>query len=50
MKWRQEQRLDKELQFHFDCQVADNLRAGMSEDEARRQATAEVRRHGRGQG
>ncbi len=33
-----EERLDRELRFHFDYQVADNIRAGMSEVEARRQA------------
>ena len=33
-----EERLDRELRFHFDCQVADNLRAGVGEAEARRQA------------
>jgi predicted permease len=38
VKRRREQRLDKELRFHFDCQVADNIRAGMREDEARREA------------
>jgi len=27
-----------ELRFHFDCQVTDNMRAGMSETEARRRA------------
>jgi predicted permease len=46
MKWWQrifkkkelEERLDRELRFHFDCQVADNIRAGMGEEEARRSA------------
>src|SRR5579864_1957087 len=33
-----ERHLDAELRFHFDGLVADNLRAGMSEPEARRQA------------
>ena len=33
-----EERLDAELRFHFDHQVADNIRAGMSEEEARRKA------------
>jgi hypothetical protein len=33
-----EERLDTELRFHFDQQVADNIRAGMSEEEARRSA------------
>jgi len=28
-------RLDDELQFHLDCQIAENLAAGMSPDEAR---------------
>jgi predicted permease len=31
-----ERELDKELQFHVDQQVADNRRAGMSEEDARR--------------
>ncbi len=39
LKKRQlENRLQAELQFHFERQVADNLRAGMSEEEASRQA------------
>lgn len=46
MKWWQrllkrtelERKLDAELQFHFDQQVVDNIRRGMSEDEARRAA------------
>jgi predicted permease len=33
-----ERKLDAELRFHFDRQVADNVRAGMSEEEARRSA------------
>jgi putative ABC transport system permease protein len=33
-----ERHLDAELRFHFDGLVADNLRAGMSEPEARRSA------------
>jgi hypothetical protein len=33
-----EERLDAELRFHFDHQVADNIRAGMNEEEARRKA------------
>ena len=36
-----EERLDRELRFHFDCQMADNIRAGMSEDDARRHARLE---------
>jgi len=31
-----EQELDKELRFHVEQQTADNLRAGMSEQKARR--------------
>lgn len=37
-KKERERRLEAELQFHFDRQVADNLRAGMPPDEARRDA------------
>jgi putative ABC transport system permease protein len=37
-KREMEEQLDRELRFHFDCQVADNIREGMSEAEARRQA------------
>lgn len=37
-KPKRERRLDAELQFHFDRQVADNLRAGMPLEEARRNA------------
>jgi len=33
---RLEQELDKELRFHFEQQVADNIRAGMTEEQARR--------------
>ncbi|MGA8599664.1 MAG: ABC transporter permease [Bryobacteraceae bacterium] len=33
-----ERKLDAELRFHFDRQVADNIRRGMSEAEARRSA------------
>src|SRR6266849_1217071 len=36
-----EERLDAELRFHFDHQVADNIRAGMSKEEARRNARLE---------
>jgi len=42
--WRkreQERRLEQELCFHFESQIADNIRAGMSEDEARRRARLE---------
>ena len=35
---RVEQRLDAELRFHFDNVVAEHLRAGLSEVEARRRA------------
>ena len=28
--------MDKELRFHFEQQVAENIRSGMTEDEARR--------------
>src|SRR5258708_2269713 len=37
-----EERLDAELRFHFDRQVADKIRAGMSEEEARRKARLEL--------
>jgi len=33
--------LDRELSFHFDQQVADKVRAGMSEEQARRQSRIE---------
>jgi putative ABC transport system permease protein len=36
-----ERKLDSELQFHLEQQVRDNLAAGMSADEARRQAVLE---------
>src|ERR1700693_4566932 len=36
-----ERHLDAELRFHFDGLVADKLRAGMSEPEARRNARLE---------
>jgi predicted permease len=42
--WRkpeQEKRLDQELRFHFESQVAVNIRAGMTEEEARRRARLE---------
>jgi predicted permease len=35
---KRERQLESELQFHFDRQVADNLRAGMPPEEARRDA------------
>lgn len=35
---RLERELDAELRYHFDRQVDDNIRAGMSESEARRLA------------
>lgn len=38
---RQERQLDDELRFHFDQQVADYVRGGMSEDEARRRTRLE---------
>jgi predicted permease len=38
---RLENQLDAELQFHLERQVADNIRAGMPEDEARRRARLE---------
>ncbi len=34
-----ERRLDAELRFHFDQQVTDNIRAGMTPEEARRSAS-----------
>jgi len=42
--WRkrdQEERLDRELRFHLESRIADNIRAGMSEEEARRHARLE---------
>ena len=50
MKWwqrlrnrdRLERELDAELRYHFDRQVDDNLRMGMSEDEARRRARLDL--------
>ena len=35
-RMRMEIELDKELRFHFDAQIADKMRAGISESEARR--------------
>ncbi len=40
-KSRSENHLDKELRFHMDQQIADNVAAGMSPEEARRRATLE---------
>jgi predicted permease len=40
-KQEQEERLDQELRFHFESQVAVNIRAGMTEEEARRRARLE---------
>jgi len=40
-KASEEKRLDSELQFHFEQQVADNVAAGMPPDEARRRARIE---------
>ncbi len=37
-----EDQLDRELRFHFDSRVADNLRAGMTETEARRRTRLEL--------
>ena len=42
--WRkrdQEDRLDRELRFHIESRIADKIRAGMSEEEARRRARLE---------
>jgi predicted permease len=39
---RLERELDAELRYHFDREVADNLRMGMSEDEARRRARLDL--------
>jgi macrolide transport system ATP-binding/permease protein len=38
---RMERDLDRELRFHFERQVADKMRAGMSEEQARRAARLE---------
>jgi hypothetical protein len=35
---RESQRLDAELQYHLDRQIAENITAGMPADEARRAA------------
>jgi hypothetical protein len=37
-KSQMEKDLEKELQYHLDRQISENIRAGMSPDEARRQA------------
>ncbi len=37
-----ERRLDAELRFHFEQQVTDNIRAGMSQEEARRAANLKI--------
>jgi len=39
---RVERELDTELQYHFDREVADNVRMGMSEQEARRRARLDL--------
>jgi putative ABC transport system permease protein len=39
---RLERELDAELRYHFDRQVDDNVRMGMSEDEARRRARLDL--------
>jgi putative ABC transport system permease protein len=39
---RLERELDAELRYHFDREVADNVRMGMSEDEARRRARLDL--------
>ena len=39
---RLERELDAELRYHFDREVADNLRMGMSEEEARRRARLDL--------
>jgi hypothetical protein len=36
---RLERELDAELRYHFDREVADNVRMGMSEEEARRRTS-----------
>src|SRR3984885_8585457 len=38
---QREKSLDKELQFHLDRQIADNVAAGMRHEEARRRARLE---------
>jgi putative ABC transport system permease protein len=39
---RLERELDAELRYHFDREVADNLRMGMSDEEARRRARLDL--------
>ena len=39
---RLERELDAELRYHFDRQVDDNVRMGMSEEEARRRARVDL--------
>jgi putative ABC transport system permease protein len=39
---RLERELDAELRYHFDREVADNVRMGMSEEEARRRARLDL--------
>ena len=39
---RLERELDAELRYHFDRQVDDNVRMGMSEEEARRRARLDL--------
>ena len=39
---RLERELDAELRYHFDREVADNVRTGMSEEEARRRARLDL--------
>ncbi|HEV7838127.1 MAG TPA: permease prefix domain 1-containing protein, partial [Gemmatimonadaceae bacterium] len=39
---RLERELDAELRYHFDHEVADNVRMGMSEEEARRRARLDL--------
>ena len=43
---RVEQELNKELRFHLEQQVEENLAAGMPPAEARRAALAQARRRG----
>lgn len=38
---RMDQELDSELRFHLEQQIADKVRAGMTEDEARRSTRLE---------
>ena len=57
MNWRRwlrrddrEANLERELSFHIEERVADMVRSGVSEEDARRQRPAGVRRRGAGQG